>query len=139
MAAMAGLLLAGGCAGQDRTTALGYDDPAYPIENTALVRPAPGNPGRLVITAVGGRPVQCGPPLSPGPCQGVRLLPGTTVVRFHYVDTVDGRPMTARDMDLPIQAQGGHVYHLAATVTRDTTVPSGMRVTVEALDQGLAK
>lgn len=138
-AVIAGLLLAGGCAGQDGATGLAYDDPAYPIENTALVRPAPGNSGKLVITAAGGQPVQCGGPMARTPCQRVRLLPGTTVVRFDYMDTIDGRPMTARGMDLPVQAQGGHVYHLAATVTRDASVPSGMRVTVEALDQGLAK
>jgi hypothetical protein len=142
IAAIAVLTLAGACAAQN-DVATAYDDADYPLQNTALVEPAPGNAGRIVITAAGGRPVQCGSVLSRTECQRVRLMPGTTVLRLDFAQTVDGRESTAKDMDLPISVQGGHTYQIVANVVR-TGAPGappgrgGARVQVHAVDKGLS-
>ncbi len=135
------VVLVAACAAQDRNTATLYDDPQYPLENTAVVGPAPDGVGKIVIKAAGGQPVQCGGWLSRTKCERVRLLPGTTVLRLDYAYSNDGRLATARDMDLPINVQAGHTYHIRATVVRDPApapVPgqSGARVVLQAIDMG---
>ena len=134
---VAALALVAACAAQDANTATVYDDPHYPLENTAVVGPAPDNVGKVVITAVGGRSLQCGGWLNRSECQRVRLLPGLTVVRLDYANNTDGRLATAKDMDLPINVQGGHTYHIKATVVRDTAPgQGGARVVIQAVDKG---
>ena len=135
---MAMLVLVAACAAQDANTATVYDDPHYPLENTAVVGPAPDNVGKVVITAVGGKPLQCGGWLNRTECQRVRLLPGMTIVRLDYANNTDGRLASAKDMDLPINAQGGHIYHIKATVVRDGSPgQGGARVVLQAIDKGL--
>src|SRR5262245_41059028 len=91
--------LVAACADQ---TAVLYDEPGYPPENTALVAPAPDNVGKVMITAAGGQPLRCGIWPSRGECQSVRLLPGTTILRLDYAPAAESRLGAARDMDLPI-------------------------------------
>jgi len=125
--------LVAACADQ---TAVLYDDPNYPPENTAIVAPAPDNVGKVVITAAGGQPVRCGV-LGRNECQSVRLLPGTTILRLDYAPAAETRLAAARDMDLPINAQGGHTYHIKATVVRDGAAgQGGPRVVVQVVDKG---
>jgi hypothetical protein len=129
--------LVAACADQ---TAVLYDDPYYPPENTAVIASAPDNVGKVVITAAGGQPLRCGGWLSRSECQSVRLLPGTTILRFDYVPAADSRLATARAMDMPITAQGGHTYHIKATVVRDGASGQGApRVVLQLVDKGLGQ
>lgn len=129
------LALVAGCAGE---TAVLYDDPGYPPENTALVALAPDNVGKVSITGASGQPLNCGTWISRGQCQQVRLMPGTTILRLDYAPAADSRLTPARDMDLPIIAHAGHTYHIKATVVRDGGAGQGApRVVLEIVDKGV--
>jgi len=123
------LMLLGACVGQGERTAT-LNDVAHDPQQ-ATVGPAPQSAGKVVIKAVGGQPVQCGG----RPCERVRLAPGTTILRLDFIPGESRRFAPAKDIDLPITAQGGHTYQLVATVTRDATTGSA-RVVVEAVDVG---
>ena len=129
--AMCALVVA--CADQ---TAVLYDDRNYPAESTAVVAPAPENVGKVVITAAGGQRLRCGGWLGRNECQSVRLLPGTTILRLDYAPAADSRLEPARDMDLPINVQGGHTYHIKATVARGAPGQGAPRVVLELVDKG---
>lgn len=127
IAAIAMLVLLGACVGQSERTTILNDVTNDPQQ--ATVGPAPQSAGRVVIKAVGGRVVQCGV----RPCERVRLAPGTTILRLDFIPGESRRFAPATDIDLPITVQGGHTYHLVATVVRDA---SRARVVVEAVDIG---
>lgn len=135
IASAAILVTASACSGDVATT---YDDQDYPAESTAVIGPSPDNDGKVVITAVGGRRLQCGGWLTSTPCQRARLLPGTTIVRLDYLPSVAGRLLPARDLDLHVAARSGHTYHIVANIVRDDAGgEGGRRVTLHIVDKGL--
>jgi hypothetical protein len=130
------LAVSGACAAPD-DIALTYDDTDYPQVSTAVVGPAPGNAGKVLITAAGGRTVTCGGLLSPAPCERVRLLPGTTILKLDYVPAAGEQLAPARNLDLPIAARSGHAYEIVASLERGNAAdPGGRRVVLRLVDKG---
>jgi hypothetical protein len=130
------LMVSGACAAPD--IALTYDDTDYPQVSTAVVGPAPGNTGKVLITAAGGRTVTCGSVLSSAPCERVRLLPGTTVLKLDYVPAASEQLAPARNLDLPVAVLSGHAYEIVASLERANAADrGGRRVVLRLVDKGV--